>query len=124
MLSSILSRGKGDRQDLFQLYLERKEVSSCRLRGKLSSLLSRDVSFLERKEVSSCRLSGKRSSLLSHEVGGACQLSVVFEMGSSAFELHCMGGSSLLVEDEVENFYIVFEDWGSSVHVYTRSELS
>ena len=65
MLSSILSRGKGDRQDLFQLYLERKEVSSCRLRGKLSSLLSRDVSFLERKEVSSCRLSGKRSSLLS-----------------------------------------------------------
>ena len=28
-----------------------------------------------------------------------------------------MGGSSLLVEDEVENLYIVFEDWGSSVHV-------
>ena len=35
-----------------------------------------------------------------------------------------MGGSALLVEDEVENFYIVFEDWGSSAHVYTRSELS
>ena len=56
-------------------YLERKEVSSCRLRGKLSSLLSRDVSYLERKEVSSCRLSGKRSSLLSHEVGGVWSVS-------------------------------------------------
>ena len=29
-----------------------------------------------------------------------------------------MVGSSLLVEDEVENLYVVFEDWRSSVHVH------
>ena len=29
-----------------------------------------------------------------------------------------MGGSSLLVEDEVEHLYVVFEGWESSVHVY------
>ena len=114
MLSSIISRGRGDRQDLFPLPIERKEVSSCRLRGKLSSLLSRDVSYLERKEASSCRRSGKRSSLLSHEVGGACLSFLRWGPLLSNY----MGGSSLLVEYEVENLYIVFEDRGSSVHVY------
>ena len=29
-----------------------------------------------------------------------------------------MGGSSLLVENEVENLYAVFEEWRSSVHVH------
>ena len=29
-----------------------------------------------------------------------------------------MGGSSLLVEDEVENLYLVSEDWRSSVHAH------
>ena len=32
---------------------------------------------------------------------------------------HCVGGSSLLVEEEVENF----EDWGSSVHNYPERAL-
>ena len=34
-----------------------------------------------------------------------------------------MGGSSLLVEDEVENLYIVFEDWGSSDSIYEERAL-
>ena len=29
-----------------------------------------------------------------------------------------MGGSSLHVEDEVENLYVIFEDWRSSAHVH------
>ena len=95
-------------------YLERKEVSSCRLRGKLSSLLSRDVSYLERKAVSSCRLSGKRSPLLSHKVGGAC---LSFLRWGPLLSKNTEG-SSLLVEDEVENLYVVFEDWRRSVHVH------
>ena len=36
------------------------------------------VPYLERKEVSSCRLRGKRSFLVSREVGEACPS--VFEM--------------------------------------------
>ena len=33
------------------------------------------------------------------------------------------GGSSLLVEDEVEHLYIVFEDWRSSVHAHQERAL-
>ena len=34
-----------------------------------------------------------------------------------------MGGSSLHVEDEVENLYDMFEDWRSSVHVHYERAL-
>ena len=44
------------------------------------------------------------------EVGGACLL---LRWGSRLS--HSVGGSSLLVEEEVENLYGAFEDWGSSV---------
>ena len=69
MLSSIFSRGKGVGRISFP-NLERKEGSACRLWGRRSSLLSRDVPYLERKEVSSCRLSGTRSSLLAQKREG------------------------------------------------------
>ena len=57
---------------------------------------------------------GKRSPLLSREVGGPCLL---LRWGPRLS--HCVGGSSLLVEEDVENF----EDWGSSVHNYPERAL-
>ena len=64
-----------------------------------------------RKEVSSCRLRGKRSPLLSREVGVA-----ILRWGPRLSQY--IGGSSLLVEDEVENLCVVFEDWVSPVQFY------
>ena len=34
-----------------------------------------------------------------------------------------MGRSSLHVEDEVDNLYVAFEDWSSSVHVHYERAL-
>ena len=74
--------------------------------------------FQERNEVSSCRLRGKRSPLLSREVGRACLL---LRWGPRLS--HSAGGSSLLVGEEPENLYGAFEDWGSSVHNYPERAL-
>ena len=51
---------------------------------------------------------GKRSPLLSREVGMA-----VLRWGPRLS--HYSGASYLLVEDEVENLCVVFEDWVSPV---------
>ena len=47
--------------------------------------------YLERKEVSSCRLKGKRSSLLSRHLGGP----VCFLLRWGSLLSHCMGESAL-----------------------------
>ena len=53
------------------------------------------------------------------ENGGAC-LSV---LRWGPLVSNYMGGSSFLVEDEVENLYIDFEDSGSSVRIYEERAL-
>ena len=89
--------------------------------GKLSSFSGEEGKVVrsslnfpcqERKEVSSCRLRGKRSPLLSREVGWAGLL-----LKRDPRLSHSVGGSSLLVEEELENLYGAFEDWGSCVHI-------
>ena len=47
----------------------------------------------------------------------------MFLLRWSSLLSHCMGGSSLLVDDEVEHLHGVFEGWGSSVHIYYERTL-
>ena len=115
--SFLLKVGGEDQTSLFESWeeLHPSVFSACSLPSfqQVSGIGRIFVHYLARKEVSSCRLRRARSSLVSLEVGGAC----LFFVWSSLLSSY-MVGSSLLVEDEVENLYVVFEDWRSSVHVH------
>ena len=89
--------------------------------GELSQTgIGRIISlYLERKEVSFCRLRGKRSSLLSREVGG--DLSVFLRWSSLLCHLIGASSQSFPVEDEVQDLFLEARGDPSSL---ARSEIS